>query len=185
MTSLERHLPSGSGYQIWEPSPTFVEATLTALKQKRQPLESLLVPPSPPKRVAQTVSLDPIEWPSMPTSKPSRVKFDTYKKADDEFVSTDLRADRIPSGLNRLKVTYGSLNRRPHVWGPRSTVPKSSPLPHRTANCRSGQITAAQDSTGLLALAITPSKLSHACGHVALRRYHKPACGAKAQQSPF
>ena len=58
----------------------------------------------------------------MPTSKPSRVKFGTYKKADDEFVSANLCASRVPSGLDRLKVTYGSLGRRRRVWGPRSSA---------------------------------------------------------------
>ena len=122
MASLERHFPSGSGYQIWEPSPSFVEATLAALMRKRQPLESVLVPPPPPQQRAVAFSLDPIEWPSMPTSKPSCVKFGTYKKADDEFVSANLCARRVPSGLDRLKVTYGLLGRRTHVWGPQSTV---------------------------------------------------------------
>jgi len=141
MTSLSKHFPSGSGYQVWEPSPAFVQATLAALMQKRQPLESLLVPPPPPQQRALTFSLDPIEWPSMPTSKPSRVKYDTYKKADDEFVNADLRASRIPSGLDRLKVTYGSLGRRRHVWGPRSSIPSASPS-HRHTPCRTGQPTA-------------------------------------------
>ena len=153
MTSLAKHFPSGSDYQVWEPSPAFVEVTLAALMQKRQPLESLLVPPPPPQQRDRTFYLDPIEWLSMPTSKPSRIKYGAYKKADDEFVSADLCARKIPSGLDRLKVTYGSLNRRPHVWGPRSSVPKSRPLPYRTAICCSGQSTAAQDSTSLLALA--------------------------------
>ena len=58
----------------------------------------------------------------MPASKPSCIKFGTYKKADNEFVSADLCASRVPSGLDRLKVTYGSLGQRPHVWGPRSPV---------------------------------------------------------------
>ena len=122
VTSLATHFPSGTGYQVWEPSPAFVEATLAALVQRRQPLKSVLVPPSPPQQRAPSFSLDPIEWPSMPTSKPSRVKYATYKKAADEFVSADLRASRVPSGLDRLKVTYGSLGRRPRVWGPRSSV---------------------------------------------------------------
>ena len=139
MTSLSKHFPSGPGYQVWEPSPDFVEATLAALMQKRQPLESLLVPPPPPQQRSLTFSLDPIEWPSMPTSKPSRVKYGTYKKADDEFVTADLRASRIPSGLDRLKVTYGSLGRRRHVWGPRSLTPSTS---HRHTHCRIGQPTA-------------------------------------------
>merc|ERR1712095_252172 len=110
MASLKRHFPPGSGYQIWEPLPSFVKATLAALTRKQQPLESSLVPPPPPQQRAFAFSLDPIEWPSMPTSKPSRVKFGTYKKANDEFVSADLQANRIPSGLDRLKVTYRSLS---------------------------------------------------------------------------
>ena len=55
----------------------------------------------------------------MPTSKPSRVKHDTYKSSTTEFVRDDLCAARVPSGLSRLKVTYGQLQRRPAVWGPR------------------------------------------------------------------
>ena len=59
-----------------------------------------------------------LEWPSIPTSKPSRVKYATYKKANDEFIREDYHTHRIPSGLDRLKVTYGRLARRPDVWGP-------------------------------------------------------------------
>ena len=133
MTSLAKHFPSESGYQVWGPSPVFVGATLSALMQRRQPLDSLFVPPPPPQQRAPSFSLDPIEWPSMPTSKPSRVRHATYKKADDEFVSADLQTSRIPSGLGRLKVTYRSLDRRPRVWGPRSLTRPSM------AHCRTKQ----------------------------------------------
>ena len=105
MASLERHFLPGSGYQIWEPSPLFVKVTLAVLIQKSQPLESSLLPPPPPQQRAFAFSLDPIEWPSMPTSKPSRVKFGTCKKANDKYVSANLRASRVPFGLDRLKVT--------------------------------------------------------------------------------
>ena len=56
----------------------------------------------------------------MPTAKPASVAYGRYRKADDEFVRGDLRASRVPSGLERLKVTYGRLGRRPRFWGPRS-----------------------------------------------------------------
>ena len=68
------------------------------------------------------LSLDKVEWPSMPSSKPSCVKYDVYKKADDEFIQGDYQPYRIPSGLDRLKVTYGRLACRPDVWGPRSEL---------------------------------------------------------------
>ena len=54
----------------------------------------------------------------MPTSKPSRVKYVVYRKADDDFVRENYNASKLPSSLDRLKVTYGNLSRRPEVWGP-------------------------------------------------------------------
>ena len=62
---------------------------------------------------------DKVDWPCMPTSKPFCVKYAVYRKADDEFVWADYHSSKIPSGLDRLKVTYGNLSRRPKVWGPR------------------------------------------------------------------
>ena len=54
----------------------------------------------------------------MATSKPSRVRYAAYRKADDEFVWANYHASKILSGLDRFKVTYESLARRPKVWGP-------------------------------------------------------------------
>ena len=42
----------------------------------------------------------------MPTSKPYCGKYAAYRKADDELVWTDYHASKIPSGLDRLKVSH-------------------------------------------------------------------------------
>ena len=55
---------------------------------------------------------------SIPTSKPYRVKYATYNKANNEFIREDYHTHCIPSGLDRLKVTYGRIARCPDVWGP-------------------------------------------------------------------
>ena len=120
MASLEGHFPPESGHQVWEPSPKFVEAVLAALERKRQPPESVLVAPSPAQQQVAGLPVDEIQWPSMPTAKPASVAYGRYRKADDEFVRGDLCAGRVPSGLERLKITYGRLGRRPRFWGPRS-----------------------------------------------------------------
>ena len=93
---------------------------LAALERKRQPPESVLVVPPPAQQQVAGLPVNKIQWPSMPTTKPSSESYGRYCKADDEFVRGDLRASRIPSGLERLKVSYGRLGRRPRVWGPHS-----------------------------------------------------------------
>ena len=118
MARLEHHLPPGSGYQVWEPSPKFAEAIFAALTRKRQSVEAILVSPPEVQQESSVYSLDPLEWPSMPTCKPASVSYGTYTKADDEFVRGNHQTYRIPSGLDRLKVTYGRLARWPDVWGP-------------------------------------------------------------------
>ena len=60
-----------------------------------------------------------LAWPSTPLSKPSKTKYSTYTKSADEFLPDDVLPQAIPSGLDRLKVPYGTLKRRPMIWGPR------------------------------------------------------------------
>ena len=93
---------------------------MAALERKRQPPESVLAAPPPAQQHVASLPVDEIQWPSTPTAKPVSVAYGRYRKADDEFVREDLCAGRVPSGLERLKVTYGRLGRRPRFWGPRS-----------------------------------------------------------------
>ena len=73
----------------------------------------------------------------MPTAKPASVGYGRYQKAADEFVREDLCASRVPSWLERLKVSYGRLGRRPRFWGPRSrwsAVLNFAPTPRAAIN---------------------------------------------------
>ena len=111
--------------QIWTPSPQFVAAVLAALLQRHQPPESVLLLPAVPSyagRDQQARSPATIEWPSTPFSKPSSTKYHTYRSSHDEFIGRNLLPQVIPSSLDRLKITYGSLPRRPPVWGPKSSI---------------------------------------------------------------
>jgi hypothetical protein len=119
--SLKAHLPEHSSPQVWNPSPQVVSAVIAALLKKRQPPSSLLVEPPAPLPASLPSCQVTLQWPSVPLSKPSKTKYQAYKKSDEEFKSENLLPHAIPSGLERLKVTYGSLQRRPSVWGPATT----------------------------------------------------------------
>ena len=95
-----------------------VKAVINAIMREPQDPECLLEAPPVPQKRSSNFIVGKVGWPWMPTSKPSRVKYATYRKADDEFVRADYHVSRITSGLDRLKVTYGNLHRRPEVWGP-------------------------------------------------------------------
>ena len=117
MSTLEGDFPPHSGYQVWEPSPKMVEAVLTAIMRERQDPKCLLEAPPAPQERSPDFIVDKVDWPCMPTSKPSRVRYATYRKAGDEFVQANYHTSRILSGLDRLKVTYRSLSRHPGVRG--------------------------------------------------------------------
>ena len=57
-----------------------------------------------------------------PFSKLSKTKYSSYRSSDREYNPDNLRSSSVQSGLERLKVTYGSLHKRPLVWGPRSNA---------------------------------------------------------------
>ena len=95
-----------------------VTVVINTIMRERQDPECLLYAPPAPQIRYSNFMVVKVGWPCMPTSKPSRVKYSAYRKADNEFVPADCHASRIPSGLDRLKVTYGNLRRRPEVWGP-------------------------------------------------------------------
>ena len=119
--SLKPYLPEDSKPQVWNPSPKFASAVIAALLKKRQPPASFLIEPSNVTSSSSVSSATKLQWPSIPLSKPSKAKYKTYKKSDEEFKAEHLVPSAIPSGLDRLKVTYGSLKRRPLVWGPRTS----------------------------------------------------------------
>ena len=105
---------------MWTPSNEIVSCVLSALSKKRSPPESLCIEPTKPSGVKSNAPSAVVDWPLTPFSKPSRTKYSAYKSSDSDYVPAHLHSTAIQSGLERLKVTYGSLYKRPSVWGPAS-----------------------------------------------------------------
>ena len=120
ITSLSSHLPQSGSYQVWTPSQHIISAVTSALLRKQSARESLLVEPPAPRPVGTSGSSSRLVWASTPTSKPSKTRYPSYKSLPNEFVLENLQPKAIQSGLDRLKITYGSLARRSHQWGPRT-----------------------------------------------------------------
>ena len=95
---------------------------LSVLAKKRSEPESLWIEPAPPRNWKSNTLSSVVQWPLTPFSKPSRTKYDSYTSSDSEYKPDNLRSSAVQSGLERLKVTYGSLHKRPLVWGPRSNA---------------------------------------------------------------
>lgn len=121
-TSLGPYLPQSGLYQVWTPSPQIVSAVTSALLKQQSKRESLLVEPPTPTQHGASGSVSPLSWASIPFSKPSKTKYHSFKSSPNEFVVGNLHPGAIPSGLDRLKITYGSLARRSSIWGPRISV---------------------------------------------------------------
>jgi hypothetical protein len=119
ITSLSPFLLQKDSCQIWTPNKEIVSSVISALQRnKRVHPESLWVEPeapSPPGRSGKTTVLT---WASIPFSKPSKTKYQSYKSLHSEYVLENLRPEAIPSSLDRSKITYGTLHRRSLVWGP-------------------------------------------------------------------
>ena len=80
------------------------------------------IEPAPPRNWKGNTPSSVVQWPLTPFSKPSRTKYNSYTSSDSEYKPDNLRSSAVPSGLERLKVTYGSLYKYPSVWGPRSNA---------------------------------------------------------------
>ena len=118
LTSLSPYLPKGASCQIWTPTNESVSSVISALQRKRLPPESLWAEPRPPRPSGRSGKTSVLTWASTPFSKPSKTKYHSYKSLHSEYVLENLHPMAIPSSLDRLKITYGTLHRRSKVWGP-------------------------------------------------------------------
>ena len=118
-THINNILPQPNGYQHWTPSPQIVSAVISALRSKPSKPESLLVDPNPSVLLGSNRRKSPsLTWASIPFSKPSKTKYRSYKSSPQhEFNLVTLQKKAIHSGLDWLKITYGSLPRHSLVWG--------------------------------------------------------------------
>ena len=115
---LSHCLDQSVGYQVWTPTSQVVSGILSALRKQQSPRECLLVEPNPPSPRGRSGSTSPLSWASIPFSKPSATKYPSFKSSSSEFDPASLQPEAIPSGLDRLKITYGALRRRSCQWGP-------------------------------------------------------------------
>ena len=108
-----------SFHHVHLPSAT-ISAVISALRMKTSPLESLLVAPPAPIPIGQPGSATPLTWASIPFSKPSKTPYLSYKSSSEEFEPELYQQAAIPSSLDRLKITYGRLDKRSLHWGSRT-----------------------------------------------------------------
>ena len=118
ISSLSSYLPQNIGCQHWTPSKPIVSAVISALLKQPSCRESLQAVPTAPPQPGASGSNSPTTWASTPFSKPSKTKYHSYKSSPTEFISDNLLPAAIPSGLEQLKITYGTLARRSYTWGP-------------------------------------------------------------------
>ena len=116
--SLSPFLPQKASCQIWTPNKEIVSSVISALQRKRVNPESLWVEPKQPLQSGRSGKTTVLTWASIPFSKPSKTKYQSYKSLHSEYVLANLRPEAIPSSLDRSKITFGTLHRRSLVWGP-------------------------------------------------------------------
>ena len=108
--------PQSKSFHYWTPSKQLTSAVISALLRKACKPESLLVVPPPSKPSGKSGSPSPLTWASTPFSKPSRTKYTSYKSSPNEFDLANFQPAAVTSSLDRLKITYGQLDRRTNCW---------------------------------------------------------------------
>jgi hypothetical protein len=119
LANIMPFLPQHNGPQVWTPSERVISAVTSALFRKQLKRESLQVVPPAPLPFGTSGVSSPVAWASTPFSKPSRTKYHSYKSLPSKFVAENYLPVAVQSGLDRLKITYGTLPRHTLMWGQR------------------------------------------------------------------
>ena len=109
-------------FRLLNIEPKVISCVISALLKKPCSPESLLVEPKLPSPPGDAGKPSAWEWPSIPYSKPSRVKYQSYRSLPNVFEQEKLLQKDVPSALERLRITYGTLAKRSLVWGPMTHV---------------------------------------------------------------
>jgi hypothetical protein len=120
LASLSHYLPQPVGCQLWTPSKHIISAVTLALLRQPSSRESLLATRLAAPKPGVNGLTSPVTWALTPFSEPSNTKFLSYKSLSREYILANLQSAKIPSGLNRLKITYGTLRRCSSIWGPKT-----------------------------------------------------------------
>ena len=109
--------PQKSSFHLVHPRSEMLSGVISALQRKTCPVECLQGDLQPPTLIGKPGPNSQITWASIPFSKPSRTKYLSYKSSPDEFDPASYQQEEIPPSLDRLKITYGVLDRRSSPWG--------------------------------------------------------------------
>ena len=120
LSHFNKNYPQPIPYQLVPPTPSLLSAVTSALRRRTCNVESLLAEPCLPTAIGQNGSPTQISWASTPYSKPSKIKYPSFKSSCTEFDMANSQPTRIKSSLDRLKSTYGLLHRRTSPWGPQT-----------------------------------------------------------------
>jgi hypothetical protein len=120
LTYLHTHHKQKKPFQLVQIEPAVLSSVILALQTKPSRPESLLVEPAPPQPHGNNGRPSVLKWPSIPFSKPSRTRYQSYKSLPNVFDKEHLQSKEIPSALDHLRITYGALHRRSSVWGPKT-----------------------------------------------------------------
>jgi hypothetical protein len=116
------HLPQRTGCQRWTPTPPVASAVISVLHRIPSCRESLQAEQLALPLPGESGSSSPMTWASTPFSRPSKTKYLSYKSSPNEFTPETLLPTAIPSGFDRLRITYGALPRHSCMWGPKTHV---------------------------------------------------------------
>ena len=108
LTHIQSVAPQNHGYQLWTPSQKIISSAISALRNKPSKPESVLVEPTLPIPHGTFGNPSPIAWASNPFLKSSKIKYESYKSSHSKFDLDNLHPMAIQSGLDWLKITYGS-----------------------------------------------------------------------------
>ena len=119
LSDITPFIPQHALPQVWTPSKQITSAVISALLRRQSNRESLRVEPKVQSQLGPSGKSSQVSWASTPFSKPTATKYSSYKSSPYEFNAANYRPVEIPSGLDRLKITYGTLRRRSSTWGPK------------------------------------------------------------------
>ncbi len=95
---------------------TIVSSVISALLHKHSLQEYLVVEPAVPSQLGTPGSFSPLSWISIPLSKPSMTKYQSYSTV---IVLVNYWPTVILFGLDWLKIIYEQLPKHHFNWGPK------------------------------------------------------------------
>ena len=116
LSHFTRLYPQNLSYELWTPRKQMLSAVITSLRKKRCKRELALADPLPPTATGTYGNLTPTAWPSIPFSKPSATKYLSSKSLPPVFDLASYHQAKIPSALERSRITFGRLARRSLQW---------------------------------------------------------------------